>query len=326
LLAYGIIIAAFSVIELIFIDGLWRPFDIASYYGLADPAAKTIEEFLDFGDRTPAVLLNTGFSSAGRMLIVGVLCLACAILVMEAGRRLYGNAPGLLAGLLFTLNIAWAQGYMTLGESIALTLALFSVLSLLCAERNYIVSGLCAGAAACFMPLTLMLIPVSLLFMRNRRERGGILAYAAWTLLPLLLIWMGVLIAYGNDTPAMAMGSGFTAIGFLVQGEGYRTADAFMAIADIVLSACFLTSFLPLALLGFPGQKTGEIEKYLLVSGLLFLASLALGLYMHYWFFAMPFFALLCAKAYRVRLVESEALTTVPSEAYLAGDLNVMFK
>jgi hypothetical protein len=307
LLAYGLILAAFSAIELIFIEGLWRPFDIASYYGLADPAARTIEVFLDFGDRTPAVILNTGFSSAGRMLIGGVLCLACALLVMEAGRRLYGNAPGFLAGLLFTLNIAWAQGYMTLGESIALTLALLSVFSLLCTERNYIVSGLCTGAAACFMPLTLVLIPVSLLIMGNRHERGGILAYAAGILLPLLLIWIGVFMAYGNDTPAMAMGSGFTAVGFLVQGEGYRTADAFMAIADIVLSACLITSFLPLALLGFTGQKTGVYEKYFLAAGLLFLASLALGLYMHYWFFAMPFFALLCAKAFRVKLVESEA-------------------
>jgi hypothetical protein len=99
-----------------------------------------------------------------------------------------------------------------------------------------------------------------------------------------------------------------------------------MAIADIVLSACLITSFLPLALLGFPGQKTGEIEKYLLALGLLFLASLALGLYMHYWFFAMPFLALLCAKAYRMRPVESEAMVTVPAEAYLTGDLNVMFK
>lgn len=326
LLAYGLILAAFSAIETIFIRGLWRPFDIASYYGLAVPAAKAIEASVDFGSRTPAILFDTGVTSSLRMLMIGVLCLACAMLIMEACRRLYGNTPGFLAGLLFTLNIAWVQGYMTLGESAALILVLCSVFSLLFVERKYLVPGLCAGAAACFMPLALVLIPISLFFIYRKGERYGIATYVAGALIPLILTWLVVFMAYGNDTPAIAVGSGFTAFGFMVQGEGYRTSDAFMAIADIVLSACLFTSFLPLALLGYMGKKHGSVDGYLIIVGLCFVASLALGQYMHYWMFAMPFFAIICASAFGKISTKADDLAAIPEEAYLPVDINVMFK
>jgi len=324
--AYGSTLAVFSAIEFVIAGGLWRPFDIASYYGLADPASKTVEAFMDFGARAPALAIDTGFSSAGRMLLVVALCLACSLLVMEAGRRLYGNAPGFLAGLLFTLNIAWVQGYMTIGESLALMLALCSVLTLLWGNKKYLVSGLSAGVAACFMPLALLLIPLSLIYMHSQGQRKYLAPYVFGALLPLLLAWLAVTLVYGDGSPSMAASSGFTAMGFTVLGEGYRNPDALLAIADIVLSVCLFTSLLPLALFAFPGREHGYREVYFLAAGLCFLISIPLGQYLHYWFFAMPFLVLLCVKAVGERKAEAEARGGLTREASTAGDISVTFK
>jgi hypothetical protein len=68
----------------------------------------------------------------------------------------------------------------------------------------------------------------------------------------------------------------------------------------IAAAGCMLASLLPLALLGFSRAQSPE-GKYLLAAGLLFIATLLLKQYLHYWIFALPFLALLCAGVFARR-------------------------
>lgn len=295
--AYGLILLTLAAVEGVLMRGLWRPFDISSYYGLAASAVSTINAIVDAEASSSLLLFDVGIFSQYRIIIVSVFCFASAVLVMETGRRLYGSSTGFLAGLLFTLNIAGAQGYLTIGEALALTLTLLSAHALLFMDKKYLVSGLCAGAAACFKPLAILLMPVTLFFIYGRGDSRGALAFAGAALLPLILIAITAFAVYGDNTLTMAADSGFEAAGFVTE-EGYRSPDALMAAANIVLSACLLASLLPLSLLGF-SRKHGFTEEYLLAAGLCFVAAIALKQYFYYWFIALPFLALLCASVWR---------------------------
>ncbi len=296
--AYGLILLTLAAVEGVLMNGLWRPFDIASYYGLAAPAVSSIGAVLDSAISPPMLLFDGSIISGNGVFATAAFCLASALLVLETGRRLYGDAAGFLAGMLFTLNIAGALGHMTMTEALALALALLSAYTLLFRE-SHAVPGLCAGAAACFKPLALLLVPASLLFIYRKGRRGDLLIYAGTMLLPLILTAMAALTVYGGNALSAATDSGFEAVGLMAEKD-YRSPDALMAVANLVLSACMLASLLPLALLGF-SRDPGPVQKYMLAAGLCFVATIALRQYLHYWPFALPFLAWSCVGAFAGR-------------------------
>jgi len=293
--AYGLILLVPAAIEDVLMRGLWRPFDIASYYALAAPASSLIYAIVDVASTSPMLLFNMGALSDHRIYIVSFFCIAAAMLVMDAGHRLYGAGAGLLAGLLFALNITGAQGYLATGEALALALTLLSAYVLLF-NKKYLLSGLCLGTAACFKPLAILLAPAALFFIYKRGEPRGAITFAGAALLPLALMAIVAFAVYGGNTLTMAVDSGFTAVGF-VAAESYRSPDALMAAANVVLAVCLLSSLLPLALLGF-SREYGLSQKYFLAAGLCFVATIVLKQYLHYWVFALPFLALLCIGAF----------------------------
>jgi len=306
--ACGIILLALAAVEGVLMSGTWRPFDIASYYGLAGSAVSSIEAVL--GSSSSQAMVEF-FGGGPRLFVVSILLWACAALVIAIGGRLFGDIPGCLAGLLFALSAGGAQGNLAAGEALALALALASVYLVLCDGKHYLAAGLLAGAAACMKPLAIILLPLSLLYMRRRWSRRDMAAYgAAWALLPILAFVFLVMLLYGyyggqlftlneGGLPAMAAYHGFSAFGFL-SDDGIGLPDALMTAANIALAACMLVSLLPLALLGF-SRIRGPEARFLLAAGLLFIASLLVKQYLRYWLFALPFLVLLCASAFARR-------------------------
>lgn len=290
--AYGAILFAMAAIEEVLMRGLWRPFDIASYYGLAESAVSSMNAVLSTPASSPLLLLDI---YGLRMPAVFLLAWACAVLVMAIGSRLYGANAGMLAGLLFTLSIAGAQGHASVSEAMALALVLSSVYCLLCAERQYLAAGLLAGTAVCMKPLAAVLLPLSIFYFYRKKNISVAAIYGSAWALPLVLIAIIAFDVYGGDTITMATSSGFETFGFY-SGQ----SDALMAAANIALAACMLASLLPLALLGFY-RTQGLAGKYILAAGLLFIATLLLKQYLEYWLFALPFLALLCASAFARR-------------------------
>jgi hypothetical protein len=122
-------------------------------------------------------------------------------------------------------------------------------------------------------------------------------AFIAAAALPVIAIAVMAFALYGDNVLTAAADSGFDAVGLLT-AEGYRPPDLLMAVGNIALSACMLTSLLPLALLGF-SRRRGPFEIYCLAAGLCLISAIVLKQYLQYWYIALPFLALLCASAFK---------------------------
>ena len=290
-LLYGFVLFLLGAVTYLVSQNIWRPYDILSYYGLADPAAKIVGPFLGSLARPfiQCMVQLPGNNILSGLLIVCLLDLMCAMLVMLIGLELYGREAGMLAGLLFVVNIAWAQGYFTLTEPLALLLTLLSAYVLFCIRggTRYLIAGLCAGAAICFAPFVILLTPVAIYAINREKERRGVLIYIAGILVAIAIIYV---VALTLNPPA---GHDFqVAISYV---DSYRLSDALVYIADIALSVCLLAIMLPLAFLGFARYGRHTPETYFMLASLALLCTLLFKEYMNYWLFALPFLALLCA-------------------------------
>lgn len=293
-LLYGFVLFTLCVVTYLVSQDIWRPYDILSYYGVADPAAKIVGPYLGTQAR-PFILFMVhlpGNNILSGLLLVGLLDLFCALLVMLIGLKLYGREAGMLAGLLFAVNIAWAQGYFTITEPLALMLLLLSAYALFCAKSGlkFFAGGLCVGAAVCFAPLVALFIPVALYAMFKNEEQSGFPGYIAGVLVALTFIFgLALLLHAGNASLAghdLQVAVSYT--------DSYRTGDALVAIADIALCVCMLAILLTLAVLGFAMCGRHPPEMYFLLASLAILCTLFFKEYMNYWLFALPYLALLC--------------------------------
>src|SRR5271157_2582175 len=295
---FALIFAAFAAVEYVLVAGLWRPFDIQSYYGLTDPTAKMLLGMLDNPSSSPFFLwaIVPPAQLPWNLIVVGILALVSAGLVTLIGIRSYGMRAGLLAGLLFTVNIVWAQGYMSIAEALALALVLACVFLLTLKDKGitFFVSGLFAGTAACFEPFALLVVPVFLYGMLKRGERTHILALVAGALLS---VTIGMSIALFGGTLPQSIDGGLTLAGISFSGSPLRSTDSMMAIANIVLAICLFASMIPMALGGYLSKKSARLDGFFMATGLIFIGTFLLKDYLHYWFMALPFMALLCAGA-----------------------------
>jgi hypothetical protein len=312
---FALIIAAFLIIEYVLTEGLWRPFDILSYYGLADPAANMITGMLDNIWTLPPIVFSLSLPASihWNYILVGCIVMASACMVTLIGTRSYGLRAGLLAGLLFTVNIVWVVGYLTLADVLALAFVLLSIYFITGASTviKYFVSGLCIGAAACLAPLVLIVMPVSLLVTLKSKAPGSMAALVAGAIIPVIAAAAMAIILFGSSAPGSVLASGLSLAGVQVAGMPYRTADAIMSIANIILAVCVITSLLPMAMARFATIERSSSDSYFMLAGLFFTGTVLLKDYLHYWFIALPFLALLCAGVYRDKrliFIDREAL------------------
>ena len=293
-LLYGFVLFFLDAVTYIVTQNIWRPYDILSYYGVADPAARIVGPYL--GTQARPFLLFTvhlpGNTILSGLLIVGLLNLFCALIIMLIGLRLYGREAGLLAGLLFVVNIAWTQGYFTLTEPLALLLTLLSAYALFCLRggTRYLIAGLCAGAAICFAPFVVLLAPVAIFAIHMKKEIRGVLTYIAGILAAIAIIYVIAL----TLIPGLPL-TGYDLQVAISYVDSYRLNDAMASIADIALSICMLAVLLPLAILGFARCGRRSPETYFMVVSLALILTLFSKEYMNYWLFALPCLALLCA-------------------------------
>jgi 4-amino-4-deoxy-L-arabinose transferase-like glycosyltransferase len=68
---------------------------------------------------------------AGGLFLVAVANAVSAAVILAIGWRLYDRGAGLLAGLLFTPNAVWAEGYFVLTEPFEVAFTLLSLYFLL---------------------------------------------------------------------------------------------------------------------------------------------------------------------------------------------------
>ncbi len=131
---------------------------------------------------------------------MGLCNVVSAGLIMKIGWELYGRLAGLIAGLLFVLNIGWAQGYFVITEPFTVTFVLLATYFAFCgSKRHYFLAGLSVGIAIGFKQYALITVPLLALSLYLNKELKHLPALIAGVLLPLVAIFGAIYVVYGWD-------------------------------------------------------------------------------------------------------------------------------
>src|SRR5208337_1330639 len=130
---------------------------------------------------------------------------------------------GFLAGLIFTLNIAWAQGYFVMTEPFSLTFILLSTYLLVFSEnrRKYLIAGLLVGVSIGFKQYALLMLPLLLYFMFREKELRKVPELLAGMLIPLIIMFGAIFVVYGIDA------------GMASLHRSFGVADTYLTTSDM---------------------------------------------------------------------------------------------
>jgi len=299
---YGFLLSVSVVVSAILVDGLWRPFEILRFYGLADILLKATNPYM--GNVPEPSLLWLDLVSPGQSALVGLvvtasLLLCTALVLTGMGMTLYGRRAGLLSGTLFITCMVWVLGFISVSDALAL---LFLVVSLYLVatsrSRRYLLCGLCLGAAIVLKPLTVLILP-ALAYLLFREAGLRTIPWLVAGILVVPLVVFGIVALTSGAYVQSASGFGGISVAMLpltTHGGVYTVTDPLIAMLNIVMAATLLTILVPVAAVALAGRPSGCFEWCLLFAGLFMLLTLPAGQYIHYWFLALPFFSLLCAR------------------------------
>jgi hypothetical protein len=319
---YGAVLLAFLAL-LVLMGYSYAKYDAGRFYEMADVILKGGTPYVDFKDPKPPLIFFTlvplsamGAQLTGGYGLVGLCNLASALLIFKTGWRLYGRLPGLLAGLLFVVNLPWIEGVFIFTEPFSLLFLLASAYVLLFwdARHKYLLAGACAGIAIGFKQYALLAIPLTLLLLYLKGELKGLIAFMAGLLLVLAVIFGAFNIAYGPAACQAALYWSFGVAGDYVTQDyvgGEVTAWKPNGTSEIAANLIYVIipvlSLLVYSLASFLRGGRGEAEYFFFASGLAYAGTLLIRPYFHYLLLALPFAALLCASAFRAYRPEANA-------------------
>ncbi len=324
---FAIVIFALVFVTTILMGNDWTTYDMQRFYAMAKVIVDGATPYLDYQDPKPPLIFFTialptllGQPLLGGLLLVGLCNFTSALLLLAMAWKLYGRFSGFLAGLLFTLNIAWAQGYFIITEPFALVFILLSTYLLVFTESRwkYIVAGICTGTGIGFKQYAILLIPLLLFFMFRKNELRRVPELLAGILIPLAIMFGAIFIVYGTDAGMASLHWSFgVADTYLTQADmaqvstsqsnttqavvtSYRASDPLIMAANIVLAVTMFTSLLLFAIANVVRDRPiTPYDEYFILAALLFSGTLLIRAYLHYWILALPFIALLCARQFR---------------------------
>lgn len=308
LLAIALVMAALAGA---FSGSVWSLGDTEIFLRMAELIASGGTPYVDFKDPKPPLIFfllaapqALGIGMPGGLLLAAIANFASAALVLTIGWRLYGRSAGLLAGLLFAVNAAWAEGYFPLTEPFSLAFVLFSIYLIMFGDRHrYLLAGLSAGLAIGFKQYALLLLPLAALYTFRKGELKALVPYLAGAMLPLAVIFSAIFLAYGNHAGTESLYWSFgIAPGYFSEGSvgGVATYNFNDPVDAAVWAWVELSLFAPLLLMAVAGAAAGERRpenELFAIAAVAFAATLIIRPFLHYWMYALPFLALLAVSA-----------------------------
>ncbi len=314
---FAVVIFALAYVSSTLMGSDWTTYDMQRFYSMAKAIVGGATPYLDYQDPKPPLIYFTltlpvilGQPLLGGLILVGMCNFVSALLLMAMAWRLYGRFPGMLAGLLFTLNIAWAQGYFVITEPFALTFILLSTYLLVFSEGRwkYLAAGLCAGIGMGFKQYALLLIPLLIFYMYRKKELRKAPELLAGIAVPLTIMFGAIFLAYGQGALAASLYWSYgVADTYLTQSNmgdvtSYRTTDPLILAANLIMAVTIFTSLLLFALANvIQDRPLTPRDEYFILAAVLFAGTILIRQYLHYWILALPFIALLCARQFRNR-------------------------
>ncbi|BAI62895.1 conserved hypothetical protein [Methanocella paludicola SANAE] len=312
--AYGVVAFGLAACAAWFLQNIWLIGDTKLFYRMAEVILGGGVPYVDFRDPKPPLIFfmltlpaALGQQLYGGLLLVGLCNFLSAIVVMRIGWKLYGRLPGLVAGLLLLPNLALAEGFFILTEPFALLFILLSVYALLF-MKNELLSGIFAGIAIGFKQYALLLVPLLLFYMLRQKELRRAPELLAGVVMPLLIIYGAIFLAYGPDAGASSLywsfgvADEYLSSSYLGDIPAYKAEDPLVGLANLGLSAGLFIVLLAAAAAGvLLDRPLSPYDELFVLSATAFLATLAVRQYLHYWALALPFVILLCVRLYRKR-------------------------
>lgn len=314
-LLFAMVIFGLVFITSTLLGSEWATYDMQRFYAMAQVIVDGATPYLDYQDPKPPLIFFTlavpmllGQKILGGLLLVGICNFISALLLMAMGWKLYGRFSGMLAGLLFTLNVAWAQGYFVLTEPFALTFILLSmsVLAFTDNKWKYFLAGLSAGVGIGFKQYALLLIPLLLFLLYRKKELKKVPELLAGILIPLAIMFGAIFFVYGPGAGAASLYWSYGVAGeYMTESSmggvtSYRATDPLILAANIILAVTIFTSLLLFAVANaIRDHPLTPYDEYFILAALLFAGTILIRQYLHYWILALPFIALLCARQFR---------------------------
>lgn len=318
---FAVVIFALAFVSSTLMGSDWTTYDMQRFYAMAQAIVNGATPYLDYQDPKPPLIYFTltlpvilGQPLLGGLILVGLCNFVSALLLMAMARRLYGRFSGMLAGLLFSLNIAWAQGYFVITEPFALTFILLSTYLLVFGESRwkYLLAGLCAGIGIGFKQYALLLIPLLLFFLYRKKELRRAPELLLGMAIPLIIVFGAIFLAYGQDALAASLYWSYgVADTYLTQSNmgdvtSYRTTDPIILAANLIMAVTIFTSLLLFALANvIQDRPLTPYDEYFILAAVLFAGTILIRQYLHYWILALPFIALLCARQFRKKEISA---------------------
>ncbi|MGA9142093.1 MAG: glycosyltransferase family 39 protein [Methanocella sp.] len=283
-------------------------YDTGRFFAMAKVIVSGATPYLDYQDPKPPLIFFTltipvllGQQFFGGLLLIGMCNLISALVIMQIGRKLYGRFAGLVAGLLFLVNIGWAQGYFVMTEPFTvLFIVLATYFALFSEKRHYLVAGLCAGIAIGFKQYALITVPLLLLALYLDKETRKMPAFLAGVGIPMLVIFGSIFFVYGVQAMDASLYWSFGVAGHYIARNKVdpviSTGTDTFELALNVIIAVVISASLYLGYNKFmKNRKPDTVETYFLLSAVGFSLTLLVRQYLHYWALALPFLAILWA-------------------------------
>jgi hypothetical protein len=307
-IVFLVIILAMIYISSFFMNNASATYDTGRFYSMAKVIVSGSTPYIAYQDPKPPLIFFTltlpillGQQFLGGIALVGLCNLASAILIMMIAWRLYGRVSGLVAGILFTLNITWAQGYFVMTEPFTILFLLIATYLVLCDKNRYFIAGASAGIAIGFKQYALISVPLLLLFMYLNREIQKAPAFITGITIPLIAMFSVIFLVYGVQALDASMYWSFGVAGPYITGQsinGVISSEAtnwLELVVNIFVAICILVST-SLAVVSFiKYRRMKAMEIYLLLSSVCFSLTLIIRQYLHYWLLALPFLAIFWA-------------------------------
>jgi hypothetical protein len=305
---FSLIILAMIYISSFFMNNEAATYDTSRFYAMAQVILSGSTPYIAYQDPKPPLIFFTltlplllGQQFLGGLALVGLCNLASSILVMMIAWRLYGRLSGLVAGILFSLNITWAQGYFVMTEPFTILFLLIATYLVLCDRNRYFIAGASTGIAIGFKQYALIAVPLLLLFMYLSKDIQKIPSFVTGVTIPLIAIFSLIFLVYGVQALDASVYWSFGVAEPYISGQSINgiisseETNTLELAVNIFVAICTFTA-LTLALAGFIKYKRLKApEMYLILSAVGFSLTLLIRQYLHYWLLALPFFAIIWA-------------------------------
>jgi hypothetical protein len=296
----------------------WLVHDADRFHAMAEVIISGFTPYIDYVDPKPPLLFLTVFTmdvfaspgSIDAVIITGVN-IGSATLVFYTGRELYDFLPGFTAGLLFLVSAIPTQGYFLFCEPFCIFLLLLSYICV--GQRRFGLAGILLGLAIGYKQYAVLaVLPlIYLIWHMNRyiprRFMGGVFAAV---IIPYILI----LVVYGTSAMDAAIYWTFgIAPGYIAMSPftipTYRPGNILSFAANLLGSIVLVLPTLVFAAASVihRGFRNAEERAIGLFVGV-FLLTLLVRQYLHYWTLMMPFLALLACREFYDRKFKQKDL------------------